>query len=197
MCIRQEMELMKKIISAIAAIALIIALAVCWQYGYNSFLKFAYPVKYSDIVIRYSTQFNVSPALVYAVIKNESSYNTQAKSSIGALGLMQVTPETFEWAMSKTPEHENYTENDLLNAEINIKYGTMVLSILINEFKNTETALAAYHAGRTNVKNWLLNSDYSKDGITLSHIPFVDTRGYVPKVIAAQKMYSELYKLKE
>ena len=191
------MELMKKIISAIAAIALIITLAVCWQYGYNSFLKFAYPVKYSDLVIKYSTQYNVSKALIYAVIKNESSYNPQAKSSIGALGLMQLTPETFDWAMSKTPEHENYTKNDLFNADINIKYGTMVLSILLKEFKNTQTSLAAYHAGRTNVKNWLLNSDYSNDGITLIHIPFVDTRGYVPKVIAAEKMYNELYKLEE
>jgi soluble lytic murein transglycosylase len=192
-----RMELMKKIISVIAAIALIITLAVCWQYGYNSFLKLAYPVKYSDIVIKYSAQLSVSPTLIYAVIKNESGFNPKAKSSIGALGLMQVTPETFEWAQSKTPEIENYTDNDLLNPEINIKYGTLVLSILINEFKNTDTALAAYHAGRTNVKNWLLNSDYSQDGQTLTHIPFADTRGYVPKVIAAEKIYSQLYKLEE
>jgi soluble lytic murein transglycosylase len=191
------MELMKKIISVCAAFALIITLAVCWQYGYNSFLKLAYPIKYSDLVIKYSAQLGVSPALIYAVIKNESSFNPKAESSIGALGLMQLTPETFKWAQSKTIDKEIYTENDLLNPEINIKYGTLVLSILLNEFKNTDTALAAYHAGRTNVKNWLANSDYSQDGQTLNHIPFADTRGYVPKVIAAENMYSQLYILEE
>jgi soluble lytic murein transglycosylase len=186
---------MKKIIIAIAAIAIIITLAMCWHYGYNSLLKLAYPTKYADLVIKYSAEYKVSPSLVYAVIKNESGFNPKAKSSIGALGLMQVTPETFKWAQSKTPETEKYTDSDLLSPEINIKYGTLVLSILKDEFIKTDTALAAYHAGRTNVKNWLLNSDNSKDGQTLTHIPFADTRKYVPKVIAAEKIYSQLYKL--
>jgi soluble lytic murein transglycosylase len=186
---------MKKIIIALAAIVIIIMLALFWQYGYNSLLKISYPTKYSDLVMKYSAEYKVSPALVFAVIKNESGFNPKAKSGIGALGLMQVTPETFKWAQSKTPEIEKYTDSDLLSPEINIKYGTLVLSILKNEFIKTDTTLAAYHAGRTNVKNWLLNSNDSKDGQTLTHIPFADTRKYVPKVVAAEKIYRQLYKL--
>jgi soluble lytic murein transglycosylase len=172
---------------------LIVAAAVLWQYGYTGILKMVYPRRYASYVEKYAGQYGVDPALIYAVIKNESSFNPQAISKIGAQGLMQLTPETFSWAQRKTSVKRSLTQDDLYNPEINIQYGTVVLAQLLSEFKREDTALAAYHAGRTNVKRWLANSKYSADGRTLTYIPFDDTRSYVAKVLKTEAIYKELY----
>jgi soluble lytic murein transglycosylase len=178
-------------------VILIAVMALLWQPLYkNVFLKAAYPEKYQNIVKKYAALSGLDPCLVYAVIRSESSFNPNAESSIGALGLMQVTPSTFEWAMSKTAEKESYVSSDLFTPAVNVRYGTIVLSTLFREFGSEGTAIAAYHAGRGNVKKWLKNSKYSKDGKTLYHIPYKDTRAYVKKVEATQKIYAELYNSK-
>ncbi len=174
---------------------LLITVLACWYYHVyeNVFLKAAFPEKYSTIVNRYSVENKLDPNLVYAVMRSESSFNPNAVSSVGAMGLMQLTPPTFEWAMDKTPEKENYSDKDLFNPEVNIHYGTIVLSDFISEFGNEETALAAYHAGRSNAKKWLADPNDSKDGKTLFYIPFADTRAYVKKVEDSKKIYALLY----
>lgn len=173
---------------------LIIAFAVIWQIVYKEgILKAAYPKHYANYVDQYAGQSKVDPILVYAVIKNESGFKPSAQSSIGAKGLMQLTPETFEWAQMLSPSAEKYTKADLEKPQINIKYGTVVLSTLIKEFGSEATALAAYHAGRTNVIKWLGNSNYSADGKTLYYIPFHETRSYVKKVLSTKQMYQQLY----
>lgn len=175
-------------------VILVAAMAFLWQPVYNNlFLKAAYPEKYRGIVNEYAAQSGLDPCLVYAVIRSESSFNPNAESSVGALGLMQLTPSTFEWAMSKTADKESHASSDLFKPAVNVRYGTIVLSAFLNEFGNEGTAIAAYHAGRGNVKKWLKNSDYSNDGKTLYHIPFKDTRAYVKKVEATRKIYTELY----
>jgi len=169
-------------------------LALIWHPLYkNVFLKAAYPEKYQSLVTKYSEQSGLDPCLVYAVIRSESSFNPSAKSSVGALGLMQITPDTFEWAMNKTSETEDYTSKDLYTPDVNVRYGTIVLSSFLNEFGDEQTAIAAYHAGRGIVNKWLLNSDYSKDGKTLYYIPFDNTRAYVKRVEATKKIYTGLY----
>lgn len=178
----------------IVLIICVAVLAAAWQPLYrNVFLKAAYPRKYQSIVASCAAKSGLDPSLVYAVIRSESGFDPNAKSNIGALGLMQLTPPTFDWAMTKTHEDEHYTADDLYTPEINVRYGTVVLSELLNEFGDEQTAIAAYHAGRSNVKAWLSNPSYSKDGRTLYHIPFTDTRVYVKKVEATKKIYSELY----
>ena len=173
---------------------LVVVLALIWQPTYKKvYLKSAYPEKYQAIVTKYAVKSGLDPCLVYAVIRSESSFNKDAESSIGAMGLMQLTPPTFAWAMDKTPEKESYTSKDLYTPDVNVHYGTIVLSAFINEFGNEQTALAAYHAGRGNVKKWLINTSYSKDGKTLYHIPFADTRAYVKKVEETKLIYADLY----
>jgi Soluble lytic murein transglycosylase and related regulatory proteins (some contain LysM/invasin domains) len=175
-------------------LAVAAVLALLWQPLYKDvFLKAAYPEKYSGIVKKYAAQNGLDQNLVYAVIKCESSFNPRAQSGIGAMGLMQLTPPTFDWAMSKERPVPKYTEKDLYSPEINIHYGTAVLSALLREFGNVDTAVAAYHAGRGNVKKWLSRSEYSKDGKTLYYIPFGDTRAYVGRVKNTRKVYAELY----
>lgn len=172
----------------------VITVALIWQPVYkNVFLKSAYPQKFTSLVTEYAGATELDESLVYAVIKNESSFNPQVQSGVGARGLMQITPETFDWAMHKLSEDGKYTESDLFTPEVNVRYGTYILSTLLKEYNDEKTALAAYHAGRTNVRKWLADDRYSKDGKTLYDIPFKDTKTYVERVEKAKSIYSELY----
>ena len=155
-----------------------------------------YPLKYMDIVLNYSYEYNLDPSLVFAVIHTESHFDAAAVSHAGALGLMQITPDTFYWISSKDRNPvcgSNSAEDVLLVPETNIKYGCMILNSHINEFKSVETALAAYNAGRSRVRDWLENTDLSCDGIHLKHIPYHETDKYVKNVLFAQKIYRILY----
>lgn len=181
----------KKAALMLAAIAI---LAIGWRFVYqNWFLKAAYPEKYSSLVREYSQENRIDQYLVYSVIRNESGFDTHATSSIGAMGLMQLTPPTFEWAQSKIPSKEKFKSEDLYTPRINIQYGTFVLSSFLNEFGSEPTAIAAYHAGRGNVNKWLNDPKCSKDGRTLYYIPFKDTRLYVQRVMNSCKAYKQIY----
>lgn len=154
-----------------------------------------YPLKYEEIVERYTAEYELSESFVYAVIKCESGFDENAVSSVGARGLMQIMPETFLWLCEK--EGEAYTEEDLFTPEVNIKYGTMYYGMMLKKFGDIETAVAAYHAGTTNVKKWLSDENYSLDGKTLYDIPFPQTKAYVERVMKAKNIYEKNYDLTE
>lgn len=155
-------------------------------------LKIFYPMKYNEFVEKYSGEYGVEPELVYAVIKTESSFNPDAVSSADAVGLTQITPETFEWIKTKLGEEKRNLS--LTDPETSIKYGAFFLGYLVNEFENTDTALAAYHAGRGRVNGWLGDKNISPDGKTLCEIPIPETAHYVSKVNRALNIYRNLYK---
>ncbi|MEG2596921.1 MAG: dephospho-CoA kinase, partial [Oscillospiraceae bacterium] len=111
-----------------------------------------YPQKYANFVIPYANEYEVDPNLVYAVIKCESSFRPNVVSKAQARGLMQITEEAYNWAKSKMGETEIHQYDDLFDPELNIKYGTFILSMLLQEFDSSENALSAYHAGWGNVK---------------------------------------------
>ena len=160
--------------------------------GLNVVSHALYPLKYEEYVDSYSQDYNVPDDLVFAVIKSESSFDPAAVSSIGAIGLMQITEDTFNWAKWRMGD-TNTIYDDLFDAETNIKYGTFILSLLLAEFKTPETALAAYHAGWGSAKKWLADNNHSIDGETIYSIPFKDTAAYVPKVIKTCSIYHKLY----
>ncbi|ADU28212.1 lytic transglycosylase domain-containing protein [Ethanoligenens harbinense] len=184
-----------RIRSTVLALAvLVFCAALLWQYVFKErYMKLAYPEKYTAYVQQYAAQNDLDPYLVFAVVRTESGFNPRAVSNIGALGLMQLTPDTFAWAQSKTPEEESLSTDRLYDPATNIRYGTVVLSALVREFGREDTALAAYHAGRTKVKSWLADSRYSHDGRSLYHIPFADTRAYVQRVLDTKTVYRQLY----
>lgn len=157
------------------------------------YYKSAYPMHYTEEVTRYSAEFEVAPELVFAVIRTESSFRPESVSSVGARGLMQLTEETFEWVKGKLEPNSDTVYDDMFDPEINIKYGTFLLSMLSAEFGSVENALCAYHAGWGNVKSWLENPEYSADG-EVHTIPFKDTDYYVDKVTKTADVYSRLYK---
>ncbi len=150
-----------------------------------------YPRQYIDIVEENAEKFDIEKALLYALIKTESGFDKNAVSSVGAKGLTQITPETFEWLQSKTKEA--YDEDALFKPEISVYYGAYFLDMLLEEFGNTETALAAYHAGRGKVNEWLADPRISPDGESLESIPYEDTAGYVKRVMKIKEKYEKIY----
>lgn len=150
-----------------------------------------YPRQYAELVEENAKDFEIDPSLLYALIETESGFDKNAVSSVGAKGLTQITPETFQWLQTKTGE--SYEENALFVPEISVYYGAFFLNMLLEEFDNTETALAAYHAGRGKVNEWLADPRISPDGEALENIPYEDTAGYVKKVVKIKERYQKIY----
>ncbi len=148
------------------------------------------PLKYSEHVEYYSELYEVPEPIIYAVIKTESSFQPDAVSPAGAIGLMQITPDTFEWLCTKTGEEADVRL--LKDPATNIRYGTYFLSLLHHEFKSWDTVYAAYNAGRTRVNGWLASEEYGNNG-RLKNIPIKETREYVEKVKESAANYEKLY----
>lgn len=154
-----------------------------------------YPLKYKESIIKYSTQYNLDPHLVMAVIWVESKYEPKATSRKDARGLMQIIPPTGQW-IAKEIGLETYSDDLLYEPDINIRMGCWYLSYLLKVFEeDIELALAAYNGGMGNVRKWLNDSRYSKDGLKLDFIPFKETSQYINKVAKAYEQYKKLYKI--
>ncbi|MBQ7541004.1 MAG: lytic transglycosylase domain-containing protein [Clostridia bacterium] len=175
----------------ITAVFLILVLCLTGGIACRSALRAVYPHKYEDSVEKYSAQYGVDKNLIYAVICTESSFRTDASSEVGAAGLMQIMPETFEWLCMRMGEDAEFYE--LYDPDTAIRFGTYLLHLLTEEFGDVRTVLAAYHAGRGQVARWLGDASVSPDGKTLAKIPYSDTAHYVRKVERAISMYQNLY----
>jgi soluble lytic murein transglycosylase len=154
--------------------------------------KIAYPYLYKQTVEKYSYSYGVDPLLVMAVIREESHFYPKSTSPKGALGLMQVMPNTAEEIAAWLKE--DYNSVNLLSVEDNIRYGTWYLAALIKEYNgNTMLALAAYNAGSGRVASWL-EEVLTLESYTIEDIPFKETRDYVKKVLKSYNAYSGLYR---
>lgn len=139
-------------------------------------LSYSYPLSYEREVTKASEEFGVEKALVYAVIRTESKFRPGAKSGAGAVGLMQLLPETAEWIAGKSGEEVG----DLYDPEQNVRLGTAYLKYLLGKFSLSD-ALAAYNAGEGNVARWI------ESGVT--EYPYAETRNYVKRVRRSLKVY--------
>ncbi len=155
---------------------------------------YLYPVKYSEIISKYSKKYNLPEELIYAVINTESGFDKNEVSPKGARGLMQIMESTADWANSKE-KIEDYDYNKIFDPDLNIHIGCWYLSWLKETYKDNTLVLAAYNAGSGNISKWLSDERYSKDGKTLSEIPFKETRDYVKKVNSAMTFYKYILKL--
>ncbi len=181
---------MKKTLTILGLLILVIISAFTFEFIDDSILRSSHPKKYSEFVEKYSEIYNVPESVIYSVIRTESSFKSDAVSKKGAIGLMQITPETFEWLCTKTGEEFNKTL--LYDPDTNIKYGTYFLSMLQLEFVSWDTVFAAYNAGRTTVNKWLSDERYNNNG-RLMNIPYKETENYVKKVNNAVEVYERLY----
>ncbi len=151
------------------------------------------PDEYSEFVEKYSEKYDVPEHVIYSVIKAESGFDELAKSSAGAMGLMQMMPETFD-DLAFNHFKESVNSSSLYDPETSIKYGTYYLSYLYDRYGDWSLVFAAYNGGLNKVNEWLKDEKYSTDGKNLTHIPFKETRKYVSRVEKNVEKYDDLYK---
>lgn len=156
-------------------------------------LRELYPRTYREYIEKYSKEYGVDKNLVYAVAKIESNFEPDAHSHADARGVMQMTKTAFEWVQYRMGDESGTTYDQIFEPEVAIKYGTYMLKLLKEEMGSDQLTLCAYHAGMSNVRAWLENSDYSSDGVTLDKIPYSDTNWYVEKVLEAKEIYQRIY----
>jgi soluble lytic murein transglycosylase len=146
--------------------------------------RLRYPLRYEQIVTGHAENYNLEPQLVAAVIYQESKFDTNAVSSSGAVGLMQLLPETAQGIADRTGGH-GWHESDLVNPELNIRYGAWYLRHLLDKYGSEVLALAAYNAGQSNVDRW------RDQGVG---IQFAETRRYVARVQRLKEIYADAYR---
>jgi len=168
---------------------MIILLAV--NIAYDRYLRHSHPILYSTAVENLAYEYNLDKFLVYAVIVTESGFDPEAVSEVGASGLMQIMPDTFDWISGRLDDDLVY--KDMFNPEDNIRYGVYLLSYHMNHYNDIDCTMAAYHAGDGRVDEWLADRKYSADGKTLQDIPISDTAHYVYKINKAYQTYLKLY----
>jgi soluble lytic murein transglycosylase len=147
------------------------------------YAKLWYPLRYSNIVRTYAQQQQIDPALLAAVIETESKFNADARSSAGAVGLMQLTPQTAE-GIAQYTHGSKFQLSDLTNPDINVRYGTWYLRRLLDRYHDERMALAAYNAGQATVDSWLVQHQ---------GIQYAATRAYVDRVESLKKLYRRVY----
>ncbi|MFZ5945413.1 MAG: lytic transglycosylase domain-containing protein [Bacillota bacterium] len=177
-------------------VIILIVLTIIFGGLFNSewFLKIFYPQPHQEIVKDAAIKYNVDYYLILAVMKVESKFDSQAQSTKGARGLMQIMPDTAQWIATKELSLKEFQQDMLFEPQYNIPIGTWYLNYLVKQFKgNTIAAVAAYNGGETNVKKWLANGIWSGSFNDLKDIPFKETRNYVYKVIMDYNTYQSLY----
>ena len=149
------------------------------------FERIRYPLRYSEYVRVHARENGLDPALLAAVIYQESKFDAGAESKSGALGLMQLTPSTAHGIALRTGGSKFQTA-DLLNPEINIRYGAWYLGNLFHKYRNERLVLAAYNAGQGNVDRWRAER---------KPIEFLETRAYVDRVEHLKHIYQDAWHL--
>ena len=151
-----------------------------------------YPLAYRDLIERYAAEYFLDPAHVASVIYCESSFRPDALSPAGAMGLMQLMPDTGRWIAGQLGE--TCSEDCLYEPETNIRYGCWYLKFLMDRYGgNMRNAVAAYHAGQGKVDEWLQNPEYSPDGEALEVTSSDATNTYVNRVLSNYDYYSTVY----
>lgn len=157
-------------------------------------LKAVYPQKYSEIVEKYSQEFEIDKYLLYAFIKTESSFDPKAESNAGAIGLTQITEETFEWIKLKLCPGEDLVFEDLYDPETSIRFGAYYISRCLERYQNhIDTAAAAYHSGWGTVDNLLSENE----GEVLTEFPYSQMNNYVYKINKSYNAYKQLYEIEK
>lgn len=155
----------------------------------NPVWKLAYPIYYRDEINYYSKQKNLNPYLMLSLIKEESHFNPNIVSYVGATGLMQVMPTTAEMMAKKT-----FSSFELMDEKLNIEIGTDYFSYLMNEFLDNEAyCILSYNSGPNAVKSWLNQSSNIPFEVMVEKIPYRETKNYIKKVYAAYWNYLLTY----
>ena len=175
-----------RLLTLLAVAVLAVAGLGAWlvQSEPDFYLRARYPLAYEHIIRGHARNYGLDPALIAAVIYTESRFDPSATSSAGAVGLMQLLPDTARGIALRTGG-DRFVVSDLLDPEINVRYGSWYLDHMRDRYGDTRLALAAYHAGQGNVDQWLRSG---------GGIRFPETRAYVDGVTSVRRVYAKAYR---
>ncbi len=156
--------------------------------------RWIYPISYKVEINRSAMKYQLDPLLIAAIIRVESNYKLDAVSPKGALGIMQIMPETAEWIL-KQDNFGNLKAKDAgKDAHAGITLGSWYVRELTRQFDgNMIVSLAAYNAGPGKVRQWLEKGVWNGEEQTLRDIPYGETRHYVQRVMYYYKKYQKIY----
>jgi soluble lytic murein transglycosylase len=170
-----------------AAVLLACASAAAWVVGSEPdwYLRTRYPLEYETVVRTHAREHGLDPALLAAVVYAESRYDPNARSAAGAVGLMQLLPETARGIALRTGGTK-FVVADLRDPDINVRYGSWYMDHLRAHYHgDLRLALAAYHAGQGNVDRW------QRAGLGIA---FPETKAYVDEVERVRRVYARAYR---
>ena len=175
-----------------SALTVLIALGAWALFGRDRADLSRYPMTYAPEIRAAAEEFDLDPAYVASVALAESSFNAEAVSSAGAIGLMQIMPSTGEWIAGKLDDA--FDVQRLYEPSVNLRYGCWYLRFLLDRYDgDMRTASTAYHQGQGRVDEWLQDPEYSQDGRTLTAISSAVTDTYVSRIMESYEHYKELY----
>ncbi len=153
-----------------------------------------FPMAYKTQVQQNAQKQQLSPAIIFGLIRRESAFNKNAKSPVGARGLMQIMPKTGQQIARELKEKWK-SSNQLLNPATNLKYGSYYYKQLLKQFDgHYALAAAAYNAGPHRVNRWLPRDNTLAADIWIETIPFTETRAYVSAVLTYALIYQKQLK---
>ena len=158
--------------------------------------QFRYPRAYRNVVEDLADKYRVDPFLVFSVAREESRFDPHAKSMAGALGLMQIMPETANRLDRKLRMGARRTY-EILAIKNNLRFGIYLLSDLVHEFGSYSYALAGYNAGEDRVRDWLRQGKYNSVDEFIEDIPYRETRNYVKRVLRSYFEYKRIFSQKD
>jgi len=165
--------------------------------------RWIYPIDYQDEIRSASTQSQLDPFLVSAIIRVESNFKSDKISSKGAIGLMQIMPDTAEWIIERSSSSE-YLEDEMTIPEVNIQIGSWYINSLQKQFEQRIAKMdsnqdritlvaAAYNAGPGNVTRWLEEGVWDGTYSELAFVPFGETRHFVQRILYYYKKHERYY----
>lgn len=187
----------RRLALALAVLAVLGGVLATWYQVHQAmpawYARMWYPLEHEDLIRTEAARQDLDPALVAAVIDTESGFVADSRSSQGAVGLMQLLPETAEFVAGQ-PRRPSPPPDRLEDPAVNIAYGTRYLRYLVDRHGSVPLALAAYNGGETNLTEWLERARGEGRSLDIpDDIPFTETRGFVSRVLEAVPIYRRAY----
>jgi soluble lytic murein transglycosylase len=183
----------RRVAALVGTGVLVLLIVLAYPLFHHAVRELTLPLRHEDIIRQQAQEKHLDPALIAGVIYAESHFRDGQTSDAGAQGLMQLTPATAHYIAHKSGGID-FVDGDLASPQVNIAYGAYYLRYLLDRYGGNESlALAAYNGGEGNVDRWIMQAQQAGRPLTISTIPYGETRAYVARVEHAQREYRRTY----
>jgi soluble lytic murein transglycosylase len=175
----------------LAAIMTLVAVIVTGRLVVPGVSGKVYPLKYADEIAAAAETYDVDPYLIAAVARTESSFDPEAESGVGAVGLMQFLPSTAEW-VTTLDGWKGAKKPVLTDPADSLELGACYLAYLLNRFDSRIAAIAAYNAGPNKVASWIKEAG-GEDNFGADDIAYTETKNFVQRVDRWQALFEKAH----